>query len=204
VPRAGLSRDLVVAEAATVADEIGYERLTLAAVAERFGVAVPSLYKHVAGLGALRRELALLAVRDLGAHLEQAVQAGGSDLRSVAHAYREFARSHPGRYAATLRAADPSDDEAVAASDAVLATVLTVLGAYGLAGDDAIDAARTLRSSLHGFVTLEHLGGFGLPRDVDRSFERMVEMLDAAFRSWGRSWGPAGSARYRRRSGATA
>jgi AcrR family transcriptional regulator len=200
VPRAGLSRELVVAEAATVADEIGYERLTLAAVAERFGVAVPSLYKHVAGLGALRRELALLAIRDLGAHLEQAVQAGGADLRSVAHAYREFARSHPGRYTATLRAADPSDDEAVAASDAVLATVLTVLGAYGLAGDDGIDAVRTIRSSLHGFVTLERLGGFGLPRDVDRSFERMVEMLDVTFRSWG----PTGSARYRRRSGATA
>lgn len=200
MPRAGLSRERVVAEAAEVADEIGYERLTLAAVAERFGVAVPSLYKHVAGLGALRRELALLAITDLGARLDHVVQAEGADLGAVARAYRDFARSHPGRYAATLRAADPDDDEVVGASDAVLATVLTVLAASGLAGDDAIDAARTLRSSLHGFVTLERMGGFGLPRDVDRSFERMVEMLDAAFRSWG----PEGSARYRRRSGATA
>jgi AcrR family transcriptional regulator len=200
VPRAGLSRELVVAEAATVADEIGYERLTLAAVAERFGVAVPSLYKHVAGLGALRRELALLAITDLGERLDRVARADGADLGALAHAYRDFARSHPGRYAATLRAVDPSDEEATSASDAVLATVLTVLDGYGLSGDDAIDAARTLRSALHGFVALERAGGFGLPRDVDRSFERMVEMLDAAFRSWGLP----GAARYRRRSGATA
>jgi AcrR family transcriptional regulator len=200
VPRAGLSRELVVAEAATVADELGYERLTLAAVAERFGVAVPSLYKHVAGLGALRRELALLAITDLGERLDRVVRADGADLGALAHAYRDFARLHPGRYAATLRAVDPSDEEATSASDAVLTTVLTVLAGYELAGDDGIDAARTLRSALHGFVALERAGGFGLPRDVDRSFERMVEMLDAAFRSWG----PAGAARYRRRSGATA
>ena len=199
MPRAGLTREVVVAEAAQVADRIGYERLTLAAVAERFGVAVPSLYKHVAGLGALRRELALLSITQLGRALHDAT-ASGDDLGLIAHAYRDFARSHPGRYAATIRAADPSDDQLVAASDDVLGIVLGVLAGYGIRNAAAIDAARTLRSALHGFVTLEAAGGFGIPQDVDRSFERMVEMLDAAMRTWG----PRGASRYRRRSGATA
>jgi Tetracyclin repressor-like, C-terminal domain len=44
--------------------------------------------------------------------------------------------------------------------------------------------ARALRASIHGFVALEAAGGFGLPRAVDRSFERMIEMLDAGMRSW--------------------
>jgi AcrR family transcriptional regulator len=185
VPRAGLTRDLVVAEAARIADEVGYERLTLAAVAGRFGVAVPSLYKHVAGLGALRRELAILATRELGEALNASIALEPDRaLRAIAHAYRGFARSHPGRYAATLRAPDPNDAEATAATDAVLATVLSVLAGYGLAGSDAVDAARTLRSALHGFVALESIGGFGLPRDVNRSFERLVEILDEALRSW--------------------
>ncbi len=185
MPRAGLTPEIVVAEAARVADEVGYERLTLAAVAEGFGVAVPSLYKHVDGLEGLRRELAVLAIRQLGEALAAAVgHDGRGQLPALADAYRDFARSHPGRYAATLRAPDPDDREGVAASEAVLDTVLSVLSGYGLTGVDAIDATRTLRAALHGFVALEAVGGFGLPRDVDRSFARLVEMLDASLRSW--------------------
>ena len=38
MPRVGLTHERVVAEAAAVADEVGLEGLTLAAVAKRFGV----------------------------------------------------------------------------------------------------------------------------------------------------------------------
>jgi hypothetical protein len=47
-----------------------------------------------------------------------------------------------------------------------------------------IDATRALRAGLHGFITLEALGGFGMPRDVDASFEAMVAALVAAFADW--------------------
>jgi AcrR family transcriptional regulator len=185
VPRAGLTPDVVVAEAARVADASGYDRLTLAAVAQRFGVAVPSLYKHVAGLDALRREVAIRGIRELGDALAVAVREGGDEgLTAIAHAYRAYARSHPGRYAATLRAPAPDDSEAGAASRAVLDTVFSVLSGYGLTGADAIDATRALRAALHGFVQLEAVGGFGMPHDVDRSFARLVELLDTALRNW--------------------
>ncbi|MGZ8601231.1 MAG: WHG domain-containing protein [Actinomycetota bacterium] len=185
MPRAGLSREVVVAEAAQVADEVGYDRLTLAAVAARLGVAVPSLYKHVDGLGELRRDLTVLALRELGVAVGSAVERRGDDgLRTIADAYRGYARSHPGRYPATLRAVDPHDHDADEASRALLRTVFSVLARYGLSGDDAIDATRALRAALHGFVTLEAVGGFGLPRDVDRSFARLVRILDTAFRDW--------------------
>lgn len=187
MPRAGLSREFVVAEAAQVADEVGYDRLTLAAIAERLGVAVPSLYKHVDGLGELRRDLTVLALRELGVALGSAVDRGGGaddGLRAIAEAYRGYARAHPGRYPATLRAVDPHDHDADEASRALLQTVFSVLALYELSGDDAIDATRALRAALHGFVTLEAVGGFGLPRDVDRSFARLVQILDTAFRDW--------------------
>jgi AcrR family transcriptional regulator len=183
MPRAGLTPSVVIAEAAALADEVGYEQLTLAALAARFGVAVPSLYKHVGGLGDVRRGVTILALEELGDVLAEAREAPvgpgrGGQLRILANAYRDFARARPGRYAATVRAAPPDDPVRGAASDAVLRTVLAVLADRGLAGDDAIDAARALRAALHGFVALEAAGGFGLPRDVDRSFERMVESLD--------------------------
>lgn len=185
MPRAGLSRDVVVAAAARVADEQGYDKLTLAAIAQRFGVAVPSLYKHVAGLRALRRELAVFAVRELGDALHSAIEASKEDgLRAMARAYRTYAKSHPGRYAASLGAPSPGDPEHHDASNAVLATVFEVLANYGLENDDLVDATRALRAALHGFVSLESSGAFGLPEDVDRSFERLVDALDAALRYW--------------------
>lgn len=186
MPRAGLSRALVARAAADLADEIGYERLTLAALADRLGVAVPSLYKHVEGLPALRREVAILGLRELGAALAgapagtKAAPAGDRGWLSVlARAYRRFAVEHPGRYAATVRAAAPGDAEHASASDDVLAVVLGLLAERGLERAAAIDATRALRAGLHGFVSLEAAGGFGLPQDVDRSFERLVEILAA-------------------------
>ncbi|MGD8320586.1 MAG: WHG domain-containing protein [Gemmatimonadota bacterium] len=186
MPRAGLTHDKVVARAAEVADEEGYDALTLAAVADRFGVRVPSLYKHVDGLDGLRKGVAVLAVRELAERLAgSAVGKAGSDaLSALSEAYRAYAHRHPGRYTATLRAPDPDDEALQAASSAVLDVVFAVLGGYGLDGDDAVDATRILRSALHGFVSLEAAGGFGLPREVDRTFQRLVQGVDAAFRSW--------------------
>ncbi|MGA8260999.1 MAG: WHG domain-containing protein [Arenicellales bacterium] len=188
MPRAGLSREVVVAEASRLADKHGYDKLTLAAIAQHFGVAVPSLYKHVAGLPAVQRELAVLAVSELGDALRSAIQgAQDNGLRAMAGAYRAYARLHPGRYAATLRAPAAGDAEHRAVSDAVLATVFRILEAYGLEDADLVDAARTLRAALHGFVALESNGAFGLPQDVDRSFDRLVDALDAALEHWRRA-----------------
>ncbi len=189
MPRAGLTRERVVAEAARLADEVGYERLTAAAVAARFGVRLPSLYKHVDGLDALRRFVTLLALRELGDELRRAAvgRSGSVALRALAHRYRDYAHRHPGRYAATLHSPDPSDEALSAAAEAILEVVFAVLSGYGLSGADLVDATRVLRSGLHGFVSLEAAGGFGMPQDVDRSFELLVTALDTAFEDWNAS-----------------
>ena len=186
MPRAGLTSQKVVDEAARVADEVGWDRLTLAAVAERLGVRLPSLYKHVPSLEALRAEVRAQATRELADALARSVLgcAGGEALRNLAAAYRRFARQHPGRYAATITAPSPDDAEHLAAAAAALEVIEAALRGYHLEGDDAIDAARALRASLHGFVHLEAAGGFGLPVDVDRSFARMVDSLDVTLRGW--------------------
>jgi AcrR family transcriptional regulator len=186
VPRAGLNRERVVDEATVVADEVGFDRLSLAAVADRTGVRLPSLYKHIESLDGLRRDVAVRALGELADALGPAAadRTAGEELRAVASAYRDYARAHPGRYAATVRAPLPGDEAHAVAAAAVLQVVNHVLSGYGLKDDDAVDAARTLRAALHGFVVLDASGGFGLPRDVDRSFDRLVTALDAALTDW--------------------
>lgn len=186
MPRAGLTADVVVAEAARLVDEGSAERLTLAAVAERFGVAVPSLYKHVGGLDDLHGRLAVAAAQDLGVALRRAAsgKAGADAIAAVATAYRRYAREHPGSYGYLVRAR-PGDDEHARASGEVLAVLYDVLAGYGVTDDDArVDATRFLRSALHGFVALEIGDGFAMDRSVDRSFARLVHALDAALGSW--------------------
>lgn len=180
--RAGLTPAVVVEHAGDTADELGLPGVTLAAVAKRCGVALPSLYKHVEGLDDVRRRLAITATDALARAMADAAvgKAGDEAVRALAHAYRGYAQRHPGRYAATLRAPHPDDAEHVAAAEAAARTVFAVLAGYGLQGPELVHATRALRSSLHGFVALEAAGGFGMPEDVTVSFERMLEMVTAA------------------------
>ncbi|MEZ5242958.1 MAG: TetR/AcrR family transcriptional regulator [Acidimicrobiia bacterium] len=180
MPRAGLSRERVVEEAASVADQVGFDRLTMAAVAERFGVALPSLYKHVGGIDALRRDLAVHGMAVLADTLRDAAvgRVRGDALTAVATAYRQFATDRPGLYAATVRAPAPDDEEHSSVAQTALDVVVAVMRSYGIDGVDAVHALRMLRGALHGFVALDAAGGFGMPESVDDSFDRMVAAFD--------------------------
>src|SRR5664279_3382526 len=146
VPRAGLNRAVIAAAAADLADEIGWQEITLAAVAARFGVRQPSLYKHVAGLAELRRDVSVLAGRELHAELTHAaVGRSGSDaLHAMADAYRTYAKKHPGRYAASVIAPAAGDAERAQPADGVdlVVTDEVVAVQHGLDRDE--NAARDL------------------------------------------------------------
>ena len=180
--KVGLDRRQVLDEAAALADAHGIEAVTLARVASGLGVASPSLYSHVANLRALRRELAVEASSRLGAALHDAIaeERGVPALRATAHAYRTFAHAHPGLYS-TLHSTPGQDEdpEVYAAFAAVLPDLTEVLRGLGLPDADTVPVVRALRSALHGFVSLEASGGFGLPEDVDASFGTMVDILVA-------------------------
>jgi AcrR family transcriptional regulator len=186
VPRAGLNETRVIEEAERIADEGGLANLTLAGLAQRLGVRQPSLYKHIDSFNGLQRSIAVRAKTELAATLGRAAvgQARGEAITSMSKAYRNWALEHPGRYAAAQRPSTPGDTEAEAVDRAIVEIVADVLAGYHLRGDDAIDGVRALRAALHGFVTLEASGGFGLPVDIDRSFDRLVGGLEAALSGW--------------------
>jgi AcrR family transcriptional regulator len=176
----------VLEEAQRLADDVGLSQLTLAALAARLGVRQPSLYKHIDGIDALHRGLAIRAKHELADILARAAigRERGEAITAIAHAYRAWARRHPGRYAAAQHAPAADDAEDIAASTTAVSVVIAVLDGYQLRDDDAIDATRALRSALHGFVTLELDGAFGLPVDIDRSYERLVRGLATALANW--------------------
>ncbi|MFF7142173.1 MULTISPECIES: TetR-like C-terminal domain-containing protein [Streptomyces] len=186
--RAGLSAERVVAAAAELADEVGFENVTVSALARRFGVKDASLYSHIKNLQDLRTRLALHAGAELIEQIAAAVagRAGKDALAAFAGAYRTYACRHPGRYAATQIRVDQS---LVAGSPALRRTAEITYGmlrAYGLEEPDLTDAVRLLRSTFHGYCTIESMGGFGAPRDVEASWDKAVEALHGALEHWPR------------------
>ncbi|MFL5817399.1 MAG: TetR/AcrR family transcriptional regulator [Conexibacter sp.] len=185
MPRQGLDAGQVVEEAVRIADADGLEAGTLARVSATLGVRAPSLYNHVAGREALLRGIALHGLRELGDALRRAAvgRAREDALVAVAHAYRAYAHAHPGCFAATVAAPAAGDVEHEQAAAEVVGVIAAIVVGWGIEDDDAIHAVRTVRSALHGFVTLEAAGGFCTPVDCDASFERLLQTLAAGLAS---------------------
>ncbi|MGW1157865.1 TetR/AcrR family transcriptional regulator [Streptomyces sp. NPDC002519] len=189
MPRAGLTVERIVAAAADLADEVGFDKLTLSAVARHFGVKDASLYSHVRNLGELRTRLALLASEEMIDRITAAVagRAGRDALAAFAGAYREYVLAHPGRYAATQIRVDDSLRSLVTESGALRRTAEVTYGmlrAYGLSEPDLTDAVRLLRSTFHGYCALEATGGFNAPRQAQASWDKAVEALHTALEHW--------------------
>jgi AcrR family transcriptional regulator len=175
--RSRLTTAKVVDAALELVDEQGIDALTLAAVAARTGVATPSLYKHVASLGDLRAHVGLRVMEHMTAWLTETVvgRSGDEAVSALVHAYRAYVQKHPKRYAAAPM--DPLHDELQrAAGLKFMELVLATLRSYGLEGSDAVHAARRLRVIVHGFASIESSGGFGLPEDLDETYDQLVRM----------------------------
>lgn len=187
MPRAGLTPERIISEAAAVADEVSLDRLTLAAVAQRCGVSLPGLYKHVSGLDEVRRGIALLGVRELTAAGARAAAGvtGVDALRALSAAYRSYALAYPGRYAASVLAPVASDEEHIAAAVQAFEMISAALTGYHLQGTALIHAVRIWRAACHGIATLQTAGGFGLPESVDVTFGYLIDALDTEFRRLG-------------------
>jgi AcrR family transcriptional regulator len=179
--RAGLDQEAVVDAAAKLVDEEGIEQLSLGRLAERLGIRTPSLYNHVAGLPGLKHDLALYCLRDLLDRTTRATigKSRAEAIVALADAYRSFARQTPGRYMLTQQAPDPGDREVQSVAQQIVDVVRAILIPYRLSDEDAIHAIRGLRSIVQGFVSLEVLGGFGLPVDLDASFHWLIDVFVA-------------------------
>ena len=69
-------------------------------VADELGIRAPSLYKHVAGKGAIEVMLIEEALREMGAELHAALRRPGRSgpLAALLRAYRRHALTHPNLY----------------------------------------------------------------------------------------------------------
>ncbi|MBO1332197.1 TetR/AcrR family transcriptional regulator [Streptomyces sp. VRA16 Mangrove soil] len=184
--RVGLNTERLAQAGAELADEVGFEQVTVSALARRFDVKVASLYSHVRNSHDLKTRIALIALQELADRAADALagRSGKDALTALANVYRDYAREHPGRYTAAQFRLDP---ETAAASAGPRHSQMTraLLRGYDLAEPDQTHAVRLLGSVFHGYVSLEAAGGFSHSApDSDVSWARTLDALDALLRSW--------------------
>ncbi|MEU5832898.1 WHG domain-containing protein [Streptomyces diacarni] len=183
--RAGLSARRLIRAGAELADEVGFDQVTVSALARRFDVKVASLYSHLKNSHDLKTGIALLALEELAERAADALagRAGKDALAAFANAYRDYAREHPGRYAATRFPLDPRTAAASAGGRHAQMT-RAILRGYDLPEPDQTHAVRLLGSVFHGFVSLEASGGFSHSApDAPETWTWVVDHLDALLRS---------------------
>lgn len=186
MPRANLTPRVVVAAAADLADEAGFDQVTLSAVARRLQVQAASLYHHVRDRAELLAGIHELALEELADRIGDAVagRAGADALTGLAEAQRTFARECPGRWAALQQPAAPSTVASPGAAR-VAGLTMAVLRGYGLPEAELVHVTRFLGATVNGFLALERSGAFG-HRDPEPevSWSRALAALDTLIRSW--------------------
>ncbi|OIK08836.1 TetR/AcrR family transcriptional regulator [Bacillus sp. MUM 13] len=176
-PRAGLDESSVILAAVELAEKKGTENVTMATLARKLGVKTPSLYNHIASLKSLQNKMAIHALRHLYADVSEAAsgKSGDESVASIARAYVNFARQKPGLYQSTLQAPDVNDLEYQKAGSSLVDLILEKMSYLELDEDQALHMVRGLRSILHGFASLEQLGGFGLPLKVNTTLDVIIQ-----------------------------
>ncbi|MDQ1043170.1 TetR/AcrR family transcriptional regulator [Streptomyces sp. V4I2] len=184
--RVGLTRERLVRAGAELADEVGFDQVTVSELARRFDVKVASLYSHVRNSDDLKSGIALLALEELADRGAAALagRAGKDALTALANVYRDYAREHPGRYSAAQWRLTP-EEAAASAGGRHAGMTRAILRGYDLTEPDQTHAVRLLGSVFHGYVSLELAGGFSHSApDSQESWSRILDALDALLRNW--------------------
>ncbi|PKV83612.1 TetR/AcrR family transcriptional regulator [Streptomyces sp. TLI_146] len=184
--RVGLSTERLTRAGAELADEVGFEQVTVSALARQFDVKVASLYSHVKNSQDLKTRIALLALEELADRGADALagRAGKDALAALANVYRDYAREHPGRYAAAQLRLTP-EAAAASAGGRHAQMIRAILRGYDLSEPDQTHAVRLLGSVFHGYITLELGGGFSHSApDTQQTWTRILDALDALLRNW--------------------
>ncbi|MFC4335614.1 TetR/AcrR family transcriptional regulator [Salininema proteolyticum] len=184
--RAGLTPDRVTAAGLELADDLGFDNVTLSVLARHFGVKTASLYSHISDAEDLKTRIVLRALDELADLASQAIagRSGKEALAALGGVYRDYARDHPGRYAATHHRLD-SEAAFASAGPRHTRMVRAILRGYDIEGTEATHAVRLLGSVFDGYASLELGGAFDHSEPgSEESWERAMDALDSLLRNW--------------------
>lgn len=179
MPRQGLNTEAVIKMAAILAEENGYENLTLHKLADKLNIKPASLYTHIKGLDDLKKQLMIFGWKQMQDQITLAVTGlrGYDALKAMCYAFYNYATENPGVFNVMLWYNKFQDHEMETATSDLLSIVFEVAAALNLPEEYGYHLIRTFRSFLEGFSLLVNNGSFGHPLPIKDSFELSLNIL---------------------------
>ncbi len=184
--RAGLTKDRIVRKAAELANEVGFDKITLKLLADSLHVQPPSLYNHIEGIDVLQKEIMLFGWREMDEKMTQAALcvSGYDALEAICHAFYQYATENPGVFNAMLWYNKFQDDEAQEATKRIFSMIYKDFSMLNIGKNNCDHLIRTFRSFLEGFALLVNNKAFGNPVTIEKSFEISLQVLIAGTKTF--------------------
>lgn len=182
--RAGLDKNVVVEKAAQLANEIGFEAITMKILADSLNVQPPSLYNHVKGLDDLQNELMLYGWKHIEERmLKAAAGVSGYDAwEAICRAFYKYATENPGVFSAMLWYNKYKSSEARDVTEGIFFVCFKITSSLHISEGNCNHLIRTFRAFLEGFSLLVNNKAFGHPLEVEKSFDLSLKVLIAGMK----------------------
>ncbi len=186
MPRAGLTRDIVISKAAMLANDIGLQNVSMKTLADYLGIKTPSLYNHIRNLDELKEELMLYGwkrVSDMVVKYED-WDDGYAGIKEYCREFYRYAKENPGVFEAMLWYNRYGNDRQQEVTKDLYDGFFKLTKKIGISDYYANHFLRTIRAFLEGYLLLLNHGAFGNPISVDESFELSLDVLLEGITKW--------------------
>lgn len=179
--RADIDKSVIINKAVELANEIGFEKVTLKLLASNLNIKPPSLYNHINGLEDLQKEVMLYGWKQLEERvIEAAIGVTGYDaLEAMGRAFYKYSTENPGVFDAMLWYNKFQSDEMQDATKRIFSVIYKIFSTLNISQENCDHLIRTYRAFLEGYILLVNNNAFGHPLSIEDSFEISLKVLKA-------------------------
>ena len=180
MPRGNIDKNLVIAETAALANEIGFSNVSLKLLAERLNIRTPSLYNHITSLEELKQELMAYGWGELCGKLAEVLigESGDDAIRLGCNTFYEYAITNPGVFEAMAFSSRNDRRMNTDASHEFMRMLFKVLEKRNIGEENALHVMRLARSYIEGFALFVINGAFDTTQEtLKESFDFGVEVI---------------------------
>lgn len=190
LPKTKIDKDLVIREAAHMANKIGIEKLSLKTLAAQLGVKSPSLYNHVDGLDDLKQQVMLYGWKEMEDRIIQAVigLTGYDAVRAMCYAFHEYATENQGVFSAMLWYNQFENEQTREVTSKMFSVFLKITKSLNISQDNCFHLVRMFRGFLEGFALLEIHHAFGNTQPIEDSFDMSINILIEGMKKLEEKW----------------
>ena len=172
-----LTKEKIIQVAFLLADEIGLNQVTFPKLAEKLDIKYPSLYNHFANMDNLKIGMTVYLLSELNLKLMQRLigKSGEDAIIEFAYVYRDFAFKNKTAYGLFMSIPSTQNEEVFSLAKGTTNIIRQVLDFYIKDEDILIHKSRSLRSLLHGFVSLYSFGYLHGEANLEDSFKLMID-----------------------------